>query len=161
MTKLIIMRGVSGSGKSTAARSAQKGTNSVVVSRDDLRIALFGVPFTVPDGTKVDENLISEVEYHTITKSLLAGYDVISDNTNLYPNGIIERVNLAFMAGAEVDFIEIYCSLSKCLSNNTQRSDAGGRYVPEEVIVRQYRAFDTHREEVFEIFKRLCTGDLV
>lgn len=140
MSKLTIMRGVSGSGKSTWARSQ---SNAVVVSRDDLRAALFGS--SDQDYYAVDKAVLSSKEAvitHTqnaaIEGGLLAGKHVIVDNTHVEWKHVEETAAIGQKVGAEIEIKVFDVSMLKAQANNILRSAGGGRKVPNEVIARQY-----------------------
>ena len=154
MAKFILMRGISGSGKSTVARRLQEENNTVIVSRDDIRIALFGIPFSIPDGRQVDEDLVTNVEFEAIESALKKGHDVASDNTNLYPDGVVERLTIAAWLNCQVFLSQIDCPLAQALENNRKRGADGGRFVPEHVITKQAHAFDRYSEDIREIVNR-------
>ena len=149
MTSLILMRGISGSGKSTAARQHQELYGGVVVSRDDLRMSLYNVAF----GPPIDEAFITYVEFKILSEALRRGETVISDNTNLYPEAVIDKFNLAHALGAQIGFVELEVTLAEALENNRQRGIAGGRFVSEDVITKQEHAFFDHQESVREIYQ--------
>lgn len=146
MIEFTLMSGISGSGKSTKARQIQrKNPGTVVVSRDDLRIVLFDQEF----GGHIDEDLISSIELQAIRSALLAGHNVISDNTNLSPDRIYERIRVASdIPGVKVSLVQTETSLEQALENNRRRKQEGGRFVPEHVIENQYERFLKHREEI-------------
>lgn len=132
MAKLTILRGVSGSGKSTWA-DLQAG-HPVIVSRDRLRTALFGTE------QFVDEDLITKVEDNTILDALYAGHWVIVDDTNT-KNRYVNRIRaLGQIANATIETKVFDVPLQEALKRNMMRGRAGGRAVPEDVIGKQYKA---------------------
>lgn len=89
--KIIITIGISGSGKSTWAESYVKTaeTPTVIVSRDNLRMSLFGLNpktyneyFAHPDLRK-REDKITKFHDEQIWYALRNGFDVVADNTHL------------------------------------------------------------------------------
>lgn len=139
MMKLTILRGVSGSGKSTWARQQ----NAVVVSRDDLRVSLYGSDG--PDYYAVDKSLlraredyITKVEHAAIKSALLSGQDVISDNTHTMMKYVNAVAKIGWAVGAEVEVKVFDVSLHRALVCVAQRATAGGRHVPTEAIKRQH-----------------------
>lgn len=150
MPELIIMRGISGSGKSTRARQIQlERPGSIIVSRDDLRLALYGKDF----GPPINEGFISDIEYNIIEHGLTRGVDVISDNTNLSPRYINPKIATATAMGATVVLEEVNTSLDTAKQRNRSRADAGGRFVPEAVIEVQYEQFLDSRANVAKLFE--------
>jgi predicted kinase len=139
MAKLTILRGISGSGKSTWARSQ----NAVVVSRDDLRLAFFGSDG--PDYYEVDkailrerEDFISKVEQAAIKNALLAGKDVISDNTHTMMKYVNRVAKIGWAVGAEVELKLFRVALADAIQRVSNRAAMAGRDVPVEAIKRQH-----------------------
>ncbi len=148
MTKLTIMRGVSGSGKSTWADSQFGAT---VVSRDRLRVALFGsdgVDYYQSPNLRAREDLITEVEHAAIRTGLAAGNHVISDNTNIEPKYMKSIVKIAHDADAEVEVQVVDITLNEALTRNAERALGGGRNVPDSTIKKQFERFRQTRNWV-------------
>lgn len=133
MTKLTIMSGVPGSGKSTLARQLAKETDTVIVSRDDLRFAFYGKYF----GEPIDENFITSVEHAAIRKALLAGKNVISDNTHVRASYINDKIKVAWEVGAEYEVFRVDTPLAVSLVQNRNRD----RVVPDNVILKMHKQF--------------------
>src|SRR5690349_10544826 len=122
-----MMRGISGSGKSTAARRLQADhPGSIIVCRDDLRLALYNEAF----GGNIDEDLISDVERSIIHSGLDRGFTVICDKTNLYPDNFYDTARIAQFYGAKVLLMSVDTPLTQAFENNLKRAEAGGRFVP-------------------------------
>jgi len=139
MPKLTILRGVSGSGKSTWARQQ----SAVVVSRDDLRLAFFGSDG--PDYYEVDrsvlrerEDFISKVEQAAIKAALLEGKDVVSDNTHTMMKYVNRVAKIGWSVGAEVELKVFEVKLAVALAGVKHRAANGGRDVPEDAVKRQH-----------------------
>lgn len=134
MTTLTIMRGISGSGKSTAAQELALRTGAAIVSRDDIRMAVFRSAF----GESVDEDAVTDIEHAAIRSLLGRGRDVISDNTNLVQRNLSKIVNIGHEYRATVSVLTTDLPLEEALARNAARGEGGGRFVPESVIRRQY-----------------------
>lgn len=145
MSKLIILRGISGSGKSTWAES-QAG-HPVIVSRDRIRMATFGTE------DFIDENFITKVEHAAIAAGLASGRDVIVDNTNIQPKYIKAQAEIGFKAGAEVEVKMFDVSLPVALARNSSRAVRGGRNVPEDVIRKQHERLQGTKNFQLEVPK--------
>lgn len=150
MSKLTIMRGVSGSGKSTWAE-AQVG--ALVVSRDRIRAAMFGSAdqdyYAVPkEELHRKENLVTEIQDEAIASGLRAGMHVIVDNTNVRPKFMKPIAEIGFKAGAEVEVKVIEVPLKEAIRRNAQRALYGGRNVPEKVIKEQFNALEQTKDYV-------------
>lgn len=151
MASLTILRGVSGSGKSTWAKSmALRG--SVVVSRDALREQLFGSAgqdYYELDNLAEREELITKAEHFIIRSALSDGYNVISDNTNLVPKFVKSLATIANDVGADVEILPFSVSLELAMDNQRLRQESGGRFVPENVVKRQLNIM--HRTPSIEL----------
>lgn len=146
---LIILRGPAASGKSTFVKELQDSwLNShlideplVVVSRDALRLSLFGVNdksyYDVSkDLLSVREDFISIAEQRMVRDALAQGYDVVSDNTNLTPRFTNKLVDIAYQLGHEVELVDHFkdTSLEECLKRNATRE----RKVDEAILIKQW-----------------------
>lgn len=148
--QLIVMRGISGSGKSTIAKQMlHEYSNTIIVSRDDLRIAFYDTEF----GPPIDEDFITDIEESVINNALGRGVSVISDNTNLQPFHVTPKFRLAEIHGAKIHLREVDVSLDVAKHRNRIRSNLGGRFVPEHVIDAQFAAFNENRDEVLRIYR--------
>jgi predicted kinase len=123
--KLIICRGLPGSGKSSFAKEyAKKHPTTIIVNRDTLRLANPGR----------GEDFIRKERDNLIKGGLGGGYDVISDDTNLIPKTFDALVQLAKDCGAEYciqDFTDI--SVEECVYRDSQRK-VGEGHVGEKVV---------------------------
>jgi predicted kinase len=133
MAKLILLRGVPASGKSTWRNlyvSLHPGT--VVASRDDIRMALYGIYW----GDTINEKIISDVEEAAIRAGLKAGKDVIADSTHI-KHAFIKRIwAIGEEFGADIEIKEFPISLAEALERNAKRD----RQVPPEVIKKMDQA---------------------
>lgn len=141
MTKLLIFRGLPGSGKSTQAKAlvATDPEGFVRVNRDDLRQMLHGGVYI--KGSKNNpgtEQTIIEMEHSMVRRGLRAGLTVIDDNTNLPSRSVKALVEIAESFGAEweiVDFTDV--DLDTVLYQNANRE----AMVDEDVVIDLYRRF--------------------
>ena len=80
MPKLYVMCGISGSGKSTYAKSIQSSAQNrtIIISTDELRAMLYG-----DASDQTDPELIFNMAYSMIQMLLERNYDVIFDAMNL------------------------------------------------------------------------------
>lgn len=86
--KVIIFRGLPGSGKTTNARTLQKHVGGVLVGRDHLRFAYYG---TYHDPDVVDEQFITEMQEIAIVKAIDNKQNVYVDDMNLR-NAYVKRL---------------------------------------------------------------------
>lgn len=136
MSDLIIMRGVSGSGKSTIAKSLRNPATSVVVNRDTIRKALFGSE----EDFGIDEELVTLIQDATIDYALSLGYDVVVDNTNVHWPFVEALAEIGYRRGANVTLHTVDVDIDTALMRNWVRHLNGGRFVPERVIHNQYNS---------------------
>jgi predicted kinase len=130
--------GLPGSGKSTYAKEYIKThSGTIVISSDDIRQELWGDANDQQNPSQVfDEMFIRTVA------AMKKGMNVIYDATNLVAKirkatltRLRQAINQDFIAVADV----IVCSLSEC----KRRQDGRDRKVPDEVIDRMVRQFQT------------------
>lgn len=139
MSKLTILVGVSCSGKTTWTKEQLEILNGVYrVSRDEERISLFG---EYRQGTKSEENVITNIVRDKAISLLRQGYDVILDNTHLrweYINACIRD----YQEYADIEF-KIFPAPTKevMIKRNQVRFQETGVLIPENVMHKQLRAF--------------------
>jgi predicted kinase len=132
MSKLIVMRGYPGSGKTTLANEwVREADNRVRLSRDDMRAVLYNDEGIL---NTAKENFISKIILADATAALAAGNDVLVDATNLRLKYVREWAALAAKVGAEFDVWDVETSVDKCVANDDKRFFSGGRRVGENVI---------------------------
>lgn len=147
MAKLTIVRGVSGSGKSTWARQQ----NAKVVSRDDLRELLFPDEdaksyYEVPSEVfSAREREVTIAQDAMVGAFLKAGKDVIVDNTNIQWKFVKALAKIGYRYGAEVEVKVFDVPLQRAINNNTWRAAQGGRDVKREIIEKQYASFQKNK----------------
>lgn len=140
MAKLVIVRGVSGSGKSTWTREYVEKHNTtpgsvVVVNRDSIRKLLFGSE----ESYGVNEAYVTRVQVAMIEGGLLSDATVVVDNTNVYWNWVEELAEMARAFDAEIEIVTIDVPLATAKARNFMRGMQGGRTVPEDVIDNQHK----------------------
>lgn len=132
MQKLLILKGLPASGKTTKARKwvEEDPKNRVRISRDCIRRMLG--PYWIPQR----ESLVTELEVNIIENAINQNYSVIWDNTNF--RIVKEAIQQKF---PEVDVIEVFIdtSLNECIKRNAKRK--GTEKVPEETIKRMYNKY--------------------
>jgi len=114
--KLIILVGISGSGKSTWATNYIKNhPNTVRVNRDDMRKQILG-KLTQDYYSKSNSSARIELEKHiTVLQNeqirywLLKGYNVIADNTHLRDNDIKNyKIKFQHLASINIKYFSIH-----------------------------------------------------
>lgn len=142
---LNILKGLPGAGKSTwaAAWRAQDPQHRVVVNRDSIRFELFGV---YSDLTEEQEAVVSDIEFLRVDRALGAGMSVTVDATHLVAAHRQRWSDLADRHGVRHAVIPIDTALGECLRRNQARAVAGGRFVPEGIIVQMNAAAESDDE---------------
>lgn len=152
MPKIILTRGIQGSGKSTWARKwvEENPTHRVRWNNDDFRRMLG--PYWIPER----ENLVSMGLSDFLNKAMLLGYDIVIDNMNLSPkhwkfvqnqicnfNNEIACRNLEKSYILEFrDFLDI--SLEECIKRDSKRENPIGK----EVITETYNKYKNVIEKI-------------
>lgn len=146
--KLIIMCGVSGSGKSTYAHNLFKSNPSqyLIINRDKIRELLFGyTEESIVDYYKrLDinkcEKEVTHYEDTLINEGLNKNKTVIVDATHL-ERKYLERFKYW---NTETSLIIMQSTLEECICNNKKRI----RQVDENIIKKQYEKFKGLKEEL-------------
>lgn len=151
MSKLTILRGVSGSGKSTWAEQQ----NALVVSRDKIRVMLFGSDnadyYEVDKDTlRERESAVTVMQDSMIAGALKAGKDVIVDNTNTEWKFVKQLAKIGHRHGAEVEVKVFDVPLQRAINNNTWRAAQGGRNVSRKVIEKQHSRLQGTKDKVLD-----------
>ena len=140
--KLIICRGIPGSGKSTYSKKwvLEDPKKRVRVNRDDIRNMLG--KYWVPSR----EHLVTEIEYECVLNALTDGYDVILDATNLIERKFLCSFWMAYRKYPEhssyisneltVEFKDFFnIPLEECIRRDSERTEMK---VGEDVIRKFY-----------------------
>jgi predicted kinase len=137
--EVVLMVGISGSGKSTRARDIVRGSHRhAIVSRDALRAALYGYEdsnirdyYRHPAMASREER-ITEVQISVVHTLLEAGTSVIIDDTNCSQstvNGLLRR-----LTGYSVRFEVMDVDLHEAIARDEQRASS----VSSDVILKQH-----------------------
>lgn len=143
MPELILLRGYSGSGKTTYAKRHIEGNPDFVrVNRDDIRRMKSGRSDKFVGTPKFEEQVTAD-QRAMIRNAIKAGQSVIVDDTNLRVKFARQLLEFGRSLGAEVDVINIRTSLVECLVRNGMRLDG----VNPEVIRTQARKWPIEKWE--------------
>lgn len=124
--KLIVTRGLPASGKTTMA----KKSGLVRVNRDDLRAMLHNGVYS-----KENEKVVRRMRNKLVSTALLAGQDVIVDDTGLEFKVMQELHTLAWAHGAQFVVWDLcHVPLAECILRDLERIARGERGVGEAVI---------------------------
>lgn len=144
MTRLIVVRGLPASGKSTRAREwvAADRKHRVRVNRDDLRAMIDDGAFVAG----VTEDRITDAEFALIQAFLNDGFDVICDDTNLPERTMDWLRDCAHDYGARLEVIDMRdVPLETCIERNSKRDRK--RKVPEERIRDMHARYIEKKKE--------------
>ncbi len=146
--RIRILRGISGSGKSTYAKELIPFGWSVV-SRDTIRLDLLGTlglekyfengmdPFL--------EEYITKIEDRELAGHIVKGHKVVIDNTHIKREYVQKLVNMFFDLGVdpdEVELIEFECDLETARQRTLKRDH---KPINLEVLSKQYKGFYNDR----------------
>ena len=137
MPTLYITQGLPGCGKTTYARAwvAEDPLTRSRSNRDDLGMLMHGRRFSGQEELyDVTETAISNAQFAQIRALLLAGRDVICDDTNLNPEVVDRLRNLAVWEGADFEIVDMLgVPMDTVIARNAQRVGTAA-FVPEAVI---------------------------
>ena len=148
MVKITAMRGYSGSGKSTIAKTL----GGSVVSRDSIRAMLTGRSDKFV-GDKDFENTVTKVQYEAVRSLVLNGHDVVIDDTNLNGAYLRRWRDSAACWGADFEVRDVRTDVDKCVERDSRRENGVG----EKVILGQAKRFPMRKWPVVEALPPLNT----
>ena len=136
MSKIIILIGAAASGKPTWAQNyIKENDKTIIVSRDNIRMSLFGYTpknlskyYESPD-LNSNEKIVSEFHTNQIWYAIQKGFDVIADNTHLRKS----YINAYKMFGVELQLISFHVPEEEAFIRDLWRE----KYVGEDVIKKQ------------------------
>jgi len=134
MAKLIMLVGISYSGKSTVAEDLATKYRGIIVSSDAIRKELYGDESIQTDHTKV-----FDIAHKRIRDGLAANKVVIYDATNLNANRRINFLKSISHFNCEKICVPVISNLDSIYA----RMEIRDRQVPREVIERQIKQFQT------------------
>jgi predicted kinase len=139
MSKLILMMGAPGSGKSTWIKD-NAAAGDIVVSRDQIRFAMVAED----EEYFSKENEVFEVFAKTIREYLNAGCCVWADATHLTPKSRLKFLNAVTAGMTELPHLEIVYiakDLETCLEQNENRRNTRA-FVPCGVVRRMWECIE-------------------
>ena len=150
MSKLIVLSGIPGSGKSTwAHKYVAEHTNTIILSTDDLRFELFGSYLINSDHEKIMRKTL-------ITRAISAAnqnIDVVLDSAVVKNKGRLRWYRQLGQYFDSCSLVIIEADLNICLMRNKQRD----RHVPEPVIQEMYSWKEEPNDEVRRAFTNILT----
>ena len=135
MSRLIILIGLPGSGKSTYANSLCKEDNKIVwLSSDSIRKELYG-----DESIQGDPNKVFQVLHNRVKLYLTCDITVIYDATNVNRKSRKQVISIAKSLLATVEAHIVWCPYEECIRRDALR----GRTVGEEVINKFIKRWET------------------
>ena len=140
MSKIILCRGIQGSGKTTWAKQwvLEDPEHRVRFNNDDIRNMLG--KYWVPSR----EHLVSDIKKDFIVSAMEFGYDIVVDNMNFNPKEIEYCENLVdstlgYMNCYSLEYKDFFIPLEVCIERDSKRENPIG----EEVIRKTYERYKT------------------
>ena len=150
MSKLTIMRGLPGSGKSTKAEEIiAKDVNAVRLNRDCLREMLCFIYKDKSRGQKWSgkkEDIVKKT-IKMLAESFLAQHkNVIIDDTNLIEKTVKEWERVALESGSKFEIIDVNTPVEECIRRDATRSDSVGASVIRSMAAQAGKF--TYKQEI-------------
>ncbi|MEI6580820.1 MAG: AAA family ATPase [bacterium] len=146
MSRLVIMKGLPASGKTTEALRLVKEEKFKRVSKDDLRAMIDDSKWS-----SSNEESIKDIEVMIVAGFLNAGKNVVVDDTNLAYENIWESVAIQCNADFEVKFFDV--PLMECIERDAKRGD---KSVGAKVIQRMYDKYLKPEPPEYSDLKQNC-----
>ena len=146
MKKIILTRGIQGSGKTTWAKQwvIERPNDRIRINNDDIRNMLG--KYWVPER----ESLVSQIRFNILRSAMFDGYNIVIDNMNLNDKEVadIENFVRTFNDEAysedtigkhhyEIEFKDFFIPLETCIERDSKRSNPIG----EEIIRKTYEKY--------------------
>ena len=132
-TKVIVLRGLPASGKSTWAKDfISRNSGWMRINKDDLRLMMHDSSWS-----KDNERQVLLIRDAAIEMALTSGCSVIVDDTNFASHHITNIQQLAESCGADFEVKDFDATLSECLLRNRNRVSQ----VPDKVIIDMYNKY--------------------
>lgn len=150
MNKIILTRGIQGSGKTTWARQwvAEDPKNRVRINNDDIRNML-GNYWVIER-----EPLVSEMKQYLTQAAMDRGYNIVIDNMNLNPKEVkfwekVVELNNEDPDGYkyEIEFKDFFIPLEECIRRDAMRPNPIGEKVIRETWKRYKHFIQTTKVE--------------
>ena len=149
--KIILTRGIQGSGKSTWAKAwvAEDPEHRIRINNDDLR-NMFGV-YWVPSR----EDVVSHAKQTIVTYAMGKQYDIVVDNMNLNPKevqywtNVVNYYNGYTKTGEryEIEFKDFFIPLEECIRRDSSRENPIGEKVIRDTWKRYKHFIQTSEVE--------------
>lgn len=145
MAKIVLCRGIQGSGKTTWAKQwvLEDPEHRVRFNNDDIRNMLGKYWVTSR------EHLVSDIKKGFMASAMEFGYDIVVDNMNFNPKEIEYYENLVdgtlgYMNCYSLEYKDFFIPLEVCIERDSKRENPIG----EEVIRKTYERYKSIIEGV-------------
>ena len=145
MAKIVLCRGIQGSGKTTWAKQwvLEDPEHRVRFNNDDIRNML-GKYWVISR-----EHLVSDIKKDFMVSAMEFGYDIVVDNMNFNPKEIEYYENLVdstlgYMNCYSLEYKDFFIPLEVCIERDSKRENPIG----EEVIRKTYERYKSIIEGV-------------
>lgn len=140
MGRIIATVGISGSGKSTWAKAwvAESPEKRYRSNRDDIRARLFDEVTYASE----QEEATTKVERQELFDAILAGKDIVVDNTHLRQDVLDFLKDVANLAGYTFEAKPFVIDLATAKARVAKRVAEGGLHVEDSFIEGQIRRFE-------------------
>ena len=133
MSKLFIMMGAPGSGKTTWCKN-NVPKNAAYISRDEIRFNII----KDEDSYFSKEKIVYDIFINKINEALESGLDVYADQTSLNAGSRKKLINALNKKPDEIIGIYFTTPLDIVLQRNAQRT--GRALVPEDVVINMFNS---------------------
>jgi predicted kinase len=139
MSKIIVLRGLPASGKSTWAKDyISRNPRTVRVNKDDLRTMLHNSQWS-----EENELIILAMRDTIIAEALHMSHDVIVDDTNFAEKHVTTIQDIAADWEASFEVKDFDVPLEVCLDRNRKRNSS----VPDKVIIDMHNKYVLPKKE--------------
>lgn len=148
--KLILTRGIQGSGKSTWAKAwvAEDPEHRVRINNDDIRNMLG--PYWIP----IREELVTSIKVNAAQCAMDEGFSIVVDNMNLNPKEVRYWEQLIYINNLdpdsyqyELEFKDFFISLDECIRRDASRPNPIGAKVIKDTWNRYKHFIQTYTVE--------------
>lgn len=137
MTKILMLRGLPASGKSTYAKELARTKGYIRVNKDDLRAMLNDGKYTGKN-----EKRVLRIEQMIVEEALTSGRNVVIDNTNFNPIHEQKYLTIAKKNNAELEVKFFDTPLEECIERDKKRANSVG----ESVIRKMHKQYLAKKE---------------
>ena len=151
MSKMIIMRGLPASGKSTKAKELVEQGNTVRINKDLLRTMLHFDKFT-----GINEGHTKDCSRKIADWFLSNGINVVIDDTNLNPSVVQSWKDLARVHDAKIEYQDMDTPIEECIVRDETREKKVGRDVIIKMALQYKDSLKGGKAVICDLDGTLC-----